>query len=134
MLLFRDRFVGPILRREKTVTRRGKPDWKLKQFRVGSVHRAYVTPPWAKGAPFASLRIVGVTLSTMQLDAAEARLEGFADVDDFLAYAVEHDVSFTDSVARIEFELVQFDSKVASVFIDRHANRATLFDRWSQKP
>lgn len=42
MLLFHDIFVGPVIRMQKTVTRRSKPEWKFRQFKVGSVHQAEI--------------------------------------------------------------------------------------------
>lgn len=136
MLLFRDVFVGPVVRREKTVTRRSKPEWKERQFKVGSIHQAYVTPPWTKGKPFARLRIVSVTRSTfaaMWADIDECAREGFITPEAFHAYLRQHHGALDASqfnriklepLARIEFELVQFDSKIAASFIDR-ARRQT---------
>lgn len=129
MLLFHDIFVGPVIRMQKTVTRRSKPEWKLRQFKVGSVHQAYVTPPWTKGKPFARLRIVSVTISnfaSMWTDASECYREGFASPASFHAYLrakhpepAELKSAKLEQLARIEFELVQFDSRVATGFIDR---------------
>lgn len=129
MLLFHDRFVGPVVRHEKTVTRRHNPAHKLRQYKVGSVHQAYVTPPWSNGKPFALLRIVGVTLSTfgaMWADGDECAREGFITCEAFHAYlrglhpdAAALNAATLAPLARIEFELVTFDSKVAQGFVDR---------------
>lgn len=119
MLLFRSNFVAPIVRGEKTVTRRTNVTWRFKVFKPGVVHQAYVTPPWADGKPFARLAIVSVTESTFDIDDAEVRREGFVDRAAFMAYVEQHAVDLSQPVARIEFKLVTFNSRVAMGFIKR---------------
>jgi hypothetical protein len=108
MLLFKERFKSLVLDGTKTVTRRGL----RRKFNVGSVHQAYTRPPFCTppGAPFAKLKVLEVTVSAMRdIDEAEARAEGFANLDELWAYFTEKDgsVDLSSEFTRIKFEVVE---------------------------
>jgi len=83
-----------ILEGRKTVTRRR---WKRARVKVGSIHKCYTRPAFARppGKPFARVRIVsvehepslGASIISRGEDAeVEAKREGFASWADFFAY------------------------------------------------
>lgn len=83
MILFKPEHVLLILGGNKTQTRRlGKKRWN-----VGSVHKCYTRPPFAKGGaePFCRVRILGVRRELLlDITAADARAEGYGNRLDYL--------------------------------------------------
>lgn len=79
MILFKPEHVKPILRREKTQTRRlGNKRWN-----VGAVHQCKLN--FMKGEPFARVRILGVRKERLgSITPAGARAEGYASAHEYL--------------------------------------------------
>lgn len=85
MLLFRPEHVEPILRREKTQTRR---IWKRVRVKVGAVHQCYTRPAWVDppGKPFARVKILGVRKERLaDISDEDCRREGYPDRDHYVA-------------------------------------------------
>lgn len=83
MLLFKHEHEAPILRGEKTETRRL---WKRPRVRVGAIHRAYTRPAYVKppGRPFAAIVIRDRWVEPLvAIDERGARAEGYASVADY---------------------------------------------------
>jgi hypothetical protein len=76
VILFKPEHVAPVLDDTKTQTRRtGKRRWK-----VGSVHKCYTKPPYARGGaePFCEVRILDVRHEAMRgMSEADAHAEGY---------------------------------------------------------
>lgn len=105
-MLFKPRFVAPILAGAKTVTRRPP----ARRYLVGSVHQFYARPPWCHGEPFARARVVSVNLEPLSaMTPKEARLEGFNSLAEFWdeLRAIYPDASEGTTVQRVAFELVE---------------------------
>jgi len=108
MILFKPEHAAPILAGTKTQTRRmGKRRWK-----VGSVHKCYTRPPFAKGGaePFASVEIIGVRPEHLRdITMADAIAEGYTGPGTFLRafYDINRMASDADPLVWVvEFELV----------------------------
>lgn len=84
MILFKPEHVEPILRGEKTQTRRlGKRRW-----RQGALHQCYTRPAFANppGKPFARVRIGAVRQERLdEITEADARAEGYSSQPEYMA-------------------------------------------------
>lgn len=107
MILFQHEHVGPILRDEKTHTRRrGRARWK-----VGAVHQARTNMPWQSPAGhFASLRILSVKATTLlEMNDADAAAEGYPDVDRYVeAYCRINRIPYDDAILEVIWD-VEFE-------------------------
>ncbi len=108
MILFKPEHVPLILNRTKTQTRRlGKCRWK-----VGSVHKCYTRPPFARGGsePFAAVRILAVRQEPLKsICTADALAEGYGDVGEFIRvfYRINRTAGLNPLVWVVTFESEQ---------------------------
>lgn len=104
MILFKPEHVGPILRDEKTHTRRrGRARWK-----VGAVHQARTNMPWQDPAGhFVDLEILDVQPSLLlEMTDHDARLEGYPDVGAYIeAFCRINRMSREDAVLEVLWDV-----------------------------
>lgn len=109
MLLFKPEHVDPILRGQKTQTRR---IWKRVRVKVGAVHQCYTRPAWAKppGEPFARVLITGLRREKLRyISESDVLREGYLHRDVYISAVARINGISRDEAMETAFDVVDFE-------------------------